>query len=162
MNPGCSRKSPPLHIALRFSSLHDIPISKNIPSVGLGTCSAPAFSFEMHSDYYREARDAGLCIVGLSRLGRMTVWCRLGVALDGRLGGGHDRLAGYRIHRSGGDRRTLWPVAQSHLARRRSDPAHRRGHRLLPARGTDSDRHRPVRTRLFAVAWAAVLLSTMR
>ena len=78
-----------------------------------------------------------------------TVWRRLGVAVDGGLGGGDDRLAGHRIHRRRGDRRTLWPVARSHLAHRRGGLAHRRRHRLLPARGADSDRHRPVRTRLF-------------
>ena len=61
-------------------------------------------------------------------------------------GGGNYRLAGYRIHRSGGDRRTLWSVAQSHLAHCRGGPARRRRYRLLPASGADCDRHRPVRT----------------
>ena len=67
----------------------------------------------------------------------------------GRLGSGDYRLSGYRIHRSGGDRRTLRPLAQSHFARRHGRPACRRRHRLLPASGADSDHHRPVRTRLF-------------
>jgi len=42
-----------------------------------------------------------------------------------------------------------WRGSENSMACRRSGPARCRCHRLLPASGTDRDRHRPVRARLF-------------
>ncbi len=66
------------------------------------------------------------------------VWCWMGVAIDGRLDGGDNWLTRHRIHRRGGDRRTLRPVAQSHLASCRGGSARRRRHRLLPTSSSGS------------------------
>ena len=57
------------------------------------------------------------------------------------------RFSGHRIHRSGGDRRTLWHLAQSHFADRHGGAACRRRDRLLPARWNECAIYRPFRTR---------------
>jgi Mn2+/Fe2+ NRAMP family transporter len=77
------------------------------------------------------------------------------VALDGRLGGGNDRLAHYRVHRSRGDRRlyglsrslTL-PVAAAALLIVVATGSYRRVERIAIVIGL-------FELAFFAVAWAA-------
>ena len=92
---------------------------------------------------------------GHGELIKRTVWLRMGVPVDGGPGGGGDRLAGHRIHRRGGDRRTLRPVARLYLALRRgallavvATGAYRRVERTAIVIGL-------FELAFFAVAWAA-------